>query len=58
MFGNRGEADGYPLSKKIQLHWLTDGDHSFKLRKSSGKTQQDNWCQEVETVAEFVANLP
>ena len=35
-FGNAAEVPGYELSSRIRLHWLTDGDHSFKPRKSSG----------------------
>ena len=37
-FGNIDEVAGYPLSSQIQMHWLTDGDHSFKPRKVSGKS--------------------
>ena len=36
------EVAGYRLSKTIQLHWLPDGDHSFKPRKLSGRSQADN----------------
>ena len=34
-FGNRQEVAGYKLSKHIRVHWLPDGDHSFKPRKAS-----------------------
>jgi uncharacterized protein len=36
-FGNRHEVAGYKLSKHVRLHWLPDGDHSFKPRKASGR---------------------
>lgn len=54
-FGNRDEVAGYTLSKSIKFHWLTDGDHSFKPRKSSGRTEKENWDEAVEEVAQFVS---
>jgi predicted alpha/beta-hydrolase family hydrolase len=52
-FGNRQEVAGYELSNRIRLHWLADGDHSFKPRKSSGRSEQDNWSEAVRLAAEF-----
>jgi predicted alpha/beta-hydrolase family hydrolase len=52
-FGTRQEVAGYKLSKTVRIHWLPDGDHSFKPRKSSGRTQQQNWAEGVEAVADF-----
>src|SRR5262249_24287946 len=37
-FGTREDVAGYKLSSAIQIHWLADSDHSFKPRKSSGRT--------------------
>lgn len=54
-FGTQAEVAGYALSKKIKLHWLPDGDHSFKPRKSSGKIEQDNWQEAVAAIAAFVS---
>ena len=51
--GNRDEVAGYQLSKKIKFHWLPDGDHSFKPRKKSGRTLEDNWREGIEAVVEF-----
>jgi predicted alpha/beta-hydrolase family hydrolase len=53
-FGNRDEVARYKLSKKVRIHWLTDGDHSFKPRKSSGRTLEENWEEGIETVASFI----
>jgi predicted alpha/beta-hydrolase family hydrolase len=53
-FGTRQEVAGYKLSKRIRLHWLSDGDHSFKPRKSSGRTQEQNWSDGVGAIVEFV----
>jgi predicted alpha/beta-hydrolase family hydrolase len=51
--GNREEVRGYELSKQVKLHWLTDGDHSFKPRKASGRTVDDNLYEAVNVVAAF-----
>ena len=52
--GSRDDVAGYTLSPAIRLHWLADGDHSFKPRKSSGRTERQNWDEGVEAVAQFV----
>lgn len=38
-FGGRDEVAGYTLSASIELVWLEDGDHSFKPRKKSGRSE-------------------
>jgi predicted alpha/beta-hydrolase family hydrolase len=53
-FGNAEEVRGYRLSSQIRLHWLPDGDHSFKPRASSGRTQEENWQEAIEAIAGFV----
>lgn len=53
-FGNRGEVGTYALSHNIALRWLADGDHSFKPRKSSGRTEEGNWTEAVNAIAAFV----
>jgi predicted alpha/beta-hydrolase family hydrolase len=52
-FGSRDEVAGYKLAKTVRVHWLPDGDHSFKPRKSSGRTEQRNWSEGVDTIAAF-----
>lgn len=56
-FGGPDDVAGYALSASIRVHWLADGDHSFKPRKSSGRTEQDNWNEGIEAVAAFVEPL-
>lgn len=53
-FGTRSEVDEYELSSSIHLHWLPDGDHSFKPRKASGRTEQQNWDEGIAAVVRFV----
>ncbi|MFZ9849399.1 MAG: alpha/beta family hydrolase [Vulcanococcus sp.] len=40
-FGRRAEVESYALSAQIQLHWLVDGDHSFKPTVRSGLHESD-----------------
>jgi len=52
--GSREEIDGYELTSSIRIAYLGDGDHSFKPRKSSGRTYDQNMDQAIAAVAEFV----
>lgn len=56
-FGKPEEVDGYELSDAIDVVWLEDGDHSFKPRKASGRTQEQNFGEAVEAIVKFVADL-
>jgi predicted alpha/beta-hydrolase family hydrolase len=56
-FGRQDEVEGYILSKSIALHWLEDGEHSFKPRKSSGRSEKENLEEAVEAIAEFAARI-
>ena len=56
-FGKREEVEGYGLSAAIRLVWLEDGDHSFKPRKSSGRTEEQNLGEAIAAISEFVRNL-
>jgi len=41
-FGTEEEVATYSLSPSIELAWIQDGDHSFKPRKKSGRTLEQN----------------
>ncbi|MGO9453228.1 MAG: alpha/beta fold hydrolase [Candidatus Binataceae bacterium] len=56
-FGKPDEVAKYKLSRTIRIEWMEDGDHSFKPRVSSGRTEADNLGAAVGLVAEFVASL-
>lgn len=56
-FGTMSEVKSYPLSSNIELHWLSDGDHSFKPRKKSGRTLEENMAEAIEAIAAFIAVL-
>jgi hypothetical protein len=53
-FGHQHEVEEYGLSPAIRIHWLDDGDHDFKPRASSGRTQEQNWTEAVDVVARFL----
>jgi predicted alpha/beta-hydrolase family hydrolase len=56
-FGKRDEVEAYRLSKAVTLHWLADGDHGFKPRKASGRSEADNIEEAVAVLARFAAAL-
>ena len=57
VLGNKIEVNDYTLSKAITLHWLEDGDHSFKPRKSSGLTESENWQSAIGAIIKFLKTL-
>ncbi|HVX10589.1 MAG TPA: alpha/beta family hydrolase [Pirellulales bacterium] len=56
-FGNQAEVAGYGLSNSIELHWLEDGDHDFKPRKGSGRTQADHWNAAADSIEAFIRRI-
>jgi hypothetical protein len=56
-FGSRQEVAGYRLSAHIRVHWLDDGDHSFKPRKASGVSLADNLAAAVTAILSFLRDL-
>jgi predicted alpha/beta-hydrolase family hydrolase len=57
IFGSRADVAGYRLSKAIRVTWIEDGDHSFKPRASSGRTESQNLAEAIARVCEFLAQL-
>jgi predicted alpha/beta-hydrolase family hydrolase len=56
-FGHRDEVAGYRLSPPIRIHWLSDGDHSFRPRKASGLTLADNLAAAAAAILAFLKGL-
>ena len=56
-FGTREEVSTYALAPSIALHWLEDGNHSFKPRRASGHTEDEHLRAAADAVATFVASL-
>ncbi|MBR83103.1 MAG: alpha/beta hydrolase [Magnetovibrio sp.] len=55
--GTRDEIAGYRLSTNVQLHWLEDGDHSFKPRKASGLTEDETRQNAINAISGFIKGL-
>ncbi|MGA2478621.1 MAG: alpha/beta family hydrolase, partial [Spirochaetia bacterium] len=53
--GSREEIAGYTLSRAIRIVYLGDGDHSFKPRKISGYTFEQNFMVAVAEIVAFCA---
>lgn len=53
-FGTPEDVARYDLSPAIEIHWLEDGDHSFKPRKKSGRTLEQNLAESAEAIVRFV----
>ncbi len=57
-FGVPDEVSGYDLSEKIAVHWVEDGDHDLKPRKSvTGFGQAEALRQVAATVKDWAAKL-
>ena len=56
-FGTPEDVAGYRLAPAIRIVWLEDGDHSFKPRAASGRTEKQNLQEAIAAVAGFVQSL-
>jgi hypothetical protein len=54
--GSREDVAGYCLSPSIQFAWIEDGDHSFKPKASSGRTESQNLAEAIAHVQEFLSS--
>ena len=54
--GSKSDVAGLKLARTIEVRWMEDGDHSFKPRKASGRTEEDTWREGISLVAEWVKN--
>jgi predicted alpha/beta-hydrolase family hydrolase len=55
--GARAEIEGYTLASRIELAYLPDGDHSFKPRKASGYTNEENIASAIAAMDAFLRRL-
>ncbi len=55
-FGSPEDVASYLLSKAIRVRWIPDGDHSFKPRASSGRTEAQNLEEAICAAADFCEN--
>ena len=56
-FGKQGEEMASYVPTSGLLHWIEDGEHSFKPRKSSGRTWEQNLDEAVTKTVAFVVDV-
>jgi hypothetical protein len=56
-FGGPENVAGYKLSRAIRVEWIEDGDHSFKPRARSGRTEKQNLEFAIAQIVEFLDSL-
>lgn len=54
-FGTRDEVTGYTLPACAEVHFLDDGEHDWRPRKASGRTQQSLIDEAAEQAARMMA---
>jgi hypothetical protein len=57
-FGSREEVAAYRLWRAVRVAWMDDSEHSFTPRKTSGRTEQQNWQAALEEIVAFLEALP
>lgn len=55
--GSLAEVAKYRLSEAINVHWLTDGDHSFKPRKVSETSLEANIAESIRAIVDFANRM-
>ncbi len=56
-FGGPDTVSGYGLAPAVRVHWLADGDHGFRPRKRSGRTERQNLDEAIAAIVDFVGGL-
>ncbi|HLW70120.1 MAG TPA: alpha/beta fold hydrolase [Candidatus Binataceae bacterium] len=57
IFGSLKDVGGYKLSARLRVKWIEDGDHSFKPRVSSGRSEAQNLACAIEEIAKFMCTV-
>ncbi len=57
VMGSKEVVSKYQLSNRINIHWLNDGDHSFKPRKKSEYTEDGNLDEGLNEMKNFIQSL-
>lgn len=56
-FGGRDEVANYELSPAVEVAWVPDGDHSWKPRKTSGRTAAENLAAGVAAATAWLDGI-
>ena len=57
IFGKQEEIDEYELSNSISIVYIEDGDHSFKPRKASGRSIEQNMEKVFDEIDRFLSSI-
>lgn len=55
--GTREEVAGYPLGRRVALHWAEDGNHDLAPRKASGRSREQNWEEALAALDGFLREI-
>ena len=55
--GSAEDVADYALSPAVRMHWLADGDHNFKPRRASGRSESQNRQEAVVAAIAFVREV-
>lgn len=50
-FGGTALVNSLNLPSHFNIEWAMDGDHSFKPRKASGRTETQNWDEAIAAIS-------
>lgn len=56
-FGTKAEVETMLFAESVTVEYLPDGDHSFKPRKLSGRTEQQNLVLAADRLADFIKGV-
>jgi len=56
-FGSAEQVAGFALSDAVHIHGLADGDHGFKPRKKSARSERQNRDEAIDACATFTFSL-
>jgi predicted alpha/beta-hydrolase family hydrolase len=53
-FGDREEVAGYALGEQVRVHWVPDGDHSYRTGRGSDRSQEQNFKNALRAIEPFL----
>ena len=55
--GDYDSVTALAFPPKVKIKWAEDGNHDLSPRKSSGRTQEQNWQEALDAVVKFLSRL-
>lgn len=56
-FGTREEVERFPLSDSVRIHWVPDGDHSFRPGRGSDRSHDQNMKNAARAIEPFLLEV-